>query len=60
MVQSTISANGLNFDLLFWFMHFCGTVRLQTLNKIKVLLTKEVFVEKTCLLFTFMQLKSLI
>ena len=33
VVQSTISVNpGLNFNLLFWFMHFYSTVHFKTLK----------------------------
>ena len=49
VVQSTISANpGFNFNLLFWFMHFCSSVCFKTLKKIKVLFTQNVFCGKTC------------
>jgi hypothetical protein len=34
VVQSTISANpGLNFNLLFLFMHFCSTICFKTSEK---------------------------
>ena len=36
---------GLNSNLMFWFMHFCRTVRFKTLNH-KVLVTQKYFVEK--------------
>ena len=33
VVESTISANPeLNFNLLFWFMHLCNTIRYKTLK----------------------------
>ena len=33
VVQSAFSTNPrLNFNLLFWFMHSCRTVRFKTLN----------------------------
>ena len=46
VVQSTISANpGLNFNLLFWFMHSCKTVRFKTL-KHKSSIDPKIFVEE--------------
>ena len=48
VVQSTISTNsGLNFNLLFWFMHFCSTVRFKSLNN-KSFIEPENICGKTC------------
>ena len=48
VVQSTFSINpGLNFNLLFWFMHFCSTVGFKTLNN-KSSIDREDICGKTC------------
>ena len=38
---------GLNFNLLFWFMHFTSTVRFQTLEN-KTSIDPENICGKTC------------
>ena len=48
VVQSSISANpGLNFNLLFWFMHFCSTVCFKTLKN-KSSIDPENIYERIC------------
>ena len=47
VVQSMISANPeLNFNLLFWFKHFCSTVCFKTLKN-KSFIDPENICEKT-------------
>ena len=46
VVQSMVTSNpGLTFDRLFWFMHFCCTVCLETLKN-KAILAEKIFVGK--------------
>ena len=47
-MQSTVNTNpGLNFNLLFWFMHFCSTVHLKILKN-KSSIDPEKICGKSC------------